>query len=56
MDAFRVPEAPTWADVAAFCCLIDRVGKLQIEEMLGQAKEYLGISTEGPFKPDHYRY
>jgi ring-1,2-phenylacetyl-CoA epoxidase subunit PaaA len=37
VDAFRVTEAPTWADVAAFCCLIDRVGKFQIEEMLGSS-------------------
>ena len=37
VDAFRVEEAPTWADVAAFCCLIDRVGRFQIEEMVGSS-------------------
>lgn len=34
VDAFRVTDAPTWADVAAFCGLIDRVGRFQIEEMV----------------------
>jgi 1,2-phenylacetyl-CoA epoxidase catalytic subunit len=37
VDAFRVAEAPTWGDVAAFCCLIDRVGKFQIEEMVNSS-------------------
>jgi ring-1,2-phenylacetyl-CoA epoxidase subunit PaaA len=35
LAVFRETEAPTWADVAAFCCLIDRVGRFQIEEMVG---------------------
>jgi ring-1,2-phenylacetyl-CoA epoxidase subunit PaaA len=34
---FRETEVPTWADVAAFCCLIDRVGRFQIEEMVGSS-------------------
>ena len=34
VDAFRVESVPTWSDVAAFCCLIDRVGRFQIEEMV----------------------
>lgn len=33
LEAFRVTEVPNWADVAAFCCLIDRVGRFQIQEM-----------------------
>lgn len=37
VDAFRVTETPSWADVAAFCCLIDRVGRIQIEEMVGSS-------------------
>jgi 1,2-phenylacetyl-CoA epoxidase catalytic subunit len=37
VEAFRVPDAPTWADVAAFCCLIDRVGRFQIEEMVNSS-------------------
>lgn len=37
VDAFRVTDVPTWADVAAFCCLIDRVGRFQIEEMVGSS-------------------
>ncbi len=32
LDAFKVTEVPTWADVAVFCFLIDRVGKYQVEE------------------------
>jgi ring-1,2-phenylacetyl-CoA epoxidase subunit PaaA len=34
LEAFRVTDVPSWADVAAFCCLIDRVGRYQIEEMV----------------------
>jgi 1,2-phenylacetyl-CoA epoxidase catalytic subunit len=37
VDAFRVTDVPTWADVAAFCCLIDRVGRFQIEELVGSS-------------------
>ncbi len=37
LEAFRVTEVPSWADVAAFCCLIDRVGRHQIEEMVGSS-------------------
>ncbi len=33
LEAFRTESVPQWADVAAFCCLIDRVGRYQIEEM-----------------------
>jgi ring-1,2-phenylacetyl-CoA epoxidase subunit PaaA len=41
LEAFRVPYAPSWADVAAFCCLIDRVGRYQIEEMVGSSYQPL---------------
>ncbi len=41
VEAFRVPNATTWADVAAFCCLIDRVGRFQIEEMVGSSYQPL---------------
>lgn len=34
LEVFRSRDAPTWADVAAFCCLIDRVGRFQLEEMV----------------------
>jgi len=37
LDAFRVTDVPEWADVAAFCALIDRVGRYQIEEMVGSS-------------------
>ena len=37
VDAFRVTDVPTWSDVAAFCCLIDRVGRFQIEEMVASS-------------------
>jgi len=41
LEAFRVTDVPTWADVATFCCLVDRVGKYQIEEMQGSSFEPL---------------
>jgi ring-1,2-phenylacetyl-CoA epoxidase subunit PaaA len=41
LEAFRVTEVPSWADVAAFCCLIDRVGRFQVEEMTGSSFEPL---------------
>ena len=41
LEAFRVTDAPTWADVATFCCLVDRVGRYQIEEMQGSSFEPL---------------
>ncbi|MFQ5521607.1 MAG: Phenylacetic acid catabolic protein, partial [Candidatus Methylomirabilia bacterium] len=34
LEAFR-QEMPTWADVAAFAFLIDRVGQYQLEEFIG---------------------
>ncbi|MBM2809829.1 MAG: family ATPase [Chloroflexi bacterium] len=37
VDAFRATQVPTWADVAAFCCLIDRVGRFQLDEMVGSS-------------------
>lgn len=39
LEAFRVTDVPTWADVAAFCCLVDRVGRYQIEEMVSSSFE-----------------
>jgi ring-1,2-phenylacetyl-CoA epoxidase subunit PaaA len=41
VDAFRVTATPSWADVATFCALIDRVGKFQIHEMVGSSFEPL---------------
>jgi adenosylhomocysteinase len=29
---------------------------VELEELTGEQAEYLGISKEGPFKPDTYRY
>jgi ring-1,2-phenylacetyl-CoA epoxidase subunit PaaA len=37
LDAFKVTDVPTWAEVAAFCALIDRVGRFQIEEMVNSS-------------------
>jgi ring-1,2-phenylacetyl-CoA epoxidase subunit PaaA len=37
LEAFQTTDVPTWAGVVAFCCLIDRVGKYQIEEMVGSS-------------------
>jgi ring-1,2-phenylacetyl-CoA epoxidase subunit PaaA len=41
LEAFQVTDVPTWADVATFCCLVDRVGRYQIEEMQGSSFEPL---------------
>jgi ring-1,2-phenylacetyl-CoA epoxidase subunit PaaA len=41
LEAFRVTDVPTWADVAAFCSLVDRVGRYQLEEMDGSSFEPL---------------
>jgi ring-1,2-phenylacetyl-CoA epoxidase subunit PaaA len=37
LDAFKVTNVPTWADVVTFCALIDRVGRFQVEEMVGSS-------------------
>jgi ring-1,2-phenylacetyl-CoA epoxidase subunit PaaA len=37
LEAFRITNVPSWADVATFCCLVDRVGRYQIEEMVGSS-------------------
>jgi ring-1,2-phenylacetyl-CoA epoxidase subunit PaaA len=37
LEAFRYPHPPSWADVAAFCALIDRVGRFQLEEFLNSS-------------------
>jgi ring-1,2-phenylacetyl-CoA epoxidase subunit PaaA len=34
LDALKVKDLPTWADVIVFSFLIDRVGKYQLEEFL----------------------
>ncbi|NIO06434.1 MAG: ring oxydation complex/ phenylacetic acid degradation [Deltaproteobacteria bacterium] len=34
LDAFKVEELPTWAEVAVFCFLVDRVGRHQLEEFV----------------------
>ncbi len=34
---------------------LEKVGVVLTELMAKQA-EYLGVSKEGPYKPDHYRY
>ena len=35
LEAFRVTDVPNWTEVVTFCCLIDRVGKFQLEELMG---------------------
>lgn len=42
LDAFKVTDVPTWGDVAAFCFLIDRVGRYQVEEFIDST--YLPLS------------
>ena len=34
LDAFKVTDVPTWAGVAVFCFLVDRVGKYQVDEFV----------------------
>ncbi len=34
LDAFKVTDVSTWADVAVFCFLVDRVGRYQVEEFV----------------------
>jgi len=51
LDAFKVTDVPTWGDVAAFCFLIDRVGKYQVEEFIDSTflplnEVLLGILSE----------
>jgi adenosylhomocysteinase len=29
---------------------------VQLTELTQQQADYIGVSREGPFKPDHYRY
>ncbi len=43
VDAFREQDPPTWADVAVFCGLIDRVGRYQGEEFFHSS--YLPLDT-----------
>ena len=41
LEAFQVTDVSFWADVATFCCLIDRVGRYQLEEMAGSSYQPL---------------
>ena len=34
---------------------LDRLG-VKLTQLTQKQADYLGISPEGPFKPDHYRY
>jgi len=34
---------------------LDRLG-VKLTKLSADQAEYLGISVDGPFKPDHYRY
>jgi ring-1,2-phenylacetyl-CoA epoxidase subunit PaaA len=43
LDAFHEKDPPTWGDVAAFCALIDRVGRYQGEEFHNSS--YLPLDT-----------
>ncbi|HEY3116284.1 MAG TPA: Phenylacetic acid catabolic protein [Chloroflexota bacterium] len=41
LEAFQVTDVSMWADVATFCCLVDRVGRYQLEEMAGSSYQPL---------------
>ncbi len=47
LDAFRITEVPTWAEVATFCFLIDRVGKYQVEEFIDSSYQPLSEILPG---------
>jgi adenosylhomocysteinase len=34
---------------------LDKLG-VKLEKLSTRQADYLGVSTEGPYKPDHYRY
>ena len=34
---------------------LDALG-VRLTEMTTEQADYLGVSSQGPFKPDHYRY
>ena len=34
---------------------LDKIG-VKLTRLNDQQANYIGVSTEGPFKPDHYRY
>ncbi|MGZ3787525.1 MAG: adenosylhomocysteinase [Bacteriovorax sp.] len=34
---------------------LEKIG-VKLDKLSGKQAEYLGVSTEGPYKPDHYRY
>jgi len=34
---------------------LDRIG-VKLTELRKDQADYIGVSTQGPFKPEHYRY
>jgi len=34
---------------------LDRIG-VKLSKLDKEQADYIGVSTEGPFKPEHYRY
>ena len=46
VSTFREKDPPTWADVAAFCALIDRVGRYQVEEFIDSSYQPLDSILE----------
>jgi len=34
---------------------LDRIG-VKLTELAQEQADYIGVTTEGPFKPEHYRY
>ena len=41
LRVFGARDAHSWADVASFCCLIDRVGRFQLEELVDSSYQPL---------------
>ncbi len=51
----KVHVLPKKLDEEVAALHLEHVGA-KLTKLTGKQAEYLGIPTEGPFKPDHYRY
>jgi len=50
------PKAAAWAEkIKSPKGLLDKLG-VKLTQLNDKQAAYIGVSTEGPFKPDHYRY
>ena len=52
VDVFRLPK---YLDEEVARLHLEQIG-VKLTKLTDEQAEYLGISTEGPYKPEHYRY